>query len=504
MRRGRTTSTAADTDGDAASRPPVHPVDEVLPPGRTLTLGLQHILSMYAGVVAPPLVVGAAAGLRGPDLAYLVSAALVMAGVATLVQTLGVWRFGIRMPFVNGPTFAAVTPMVLVVHGGGGLPAVFGAALVSSLVGLAIAGRFSRLVRFFPPLVTGTVITLIGLSILKVGVQWSAGGAGAPDFGSPRNLAVAFGVLLFIVLVQRFARGFVGRISVLLGLLVGTVVAVPLGMADLSEVTRVDLVGITTPFHFGAPRFELAAIVSMLIVQLVILAECTADALAIGEVVGRPVGPRELARALRADTAASALSSVLNAFPCSAFAQNIGLVQLTGVRSRFVVAVGGGVLVLLGLLPPLGALVAAIPSPVLGGAGIALFGTVAASGVRTLGRSGFRGPHDLLVVGVALGVGMIPLAAPTFWEQLPDAARTVLDSGISVGTVAAIALNLLFNGRPSADPHQDARAAIDAGDVPPLPAPRTPNADQPPPRRSVRQGARRTLLWRGRTEREEG
>ncbi|GGM50344.1 permease [Longimycelium tulufanense] len=450
-----------DTRDEADRRPAPHPVDEILPPGRTITLGLQHILTMYAGVVAPPLIVGAAAGLPGPELAYLVNAALVMAGAATLLQTLGVWKFGIRMPFVNGPTFAAVTPMVLVVHSGGGLPAVFGAALVSSLVGLAVAGHFSRLVRFFPPLVTGTVITLIGLSILKVGVEWSAGGAGSANFATPTNLALAFGVLGFIVLVQRFARGFLGSIAVLLGLVVGTVVAVPLGLTDFSAVGRVDPVGITTPFHFGMPRFELAAIVAMLIVQLVTLAECTADALAIGEVVGRRVGPRELARALRADTAASTVSSIFNAFPCSAFAQNIGLVQLTGVRSRFVVAAGGGVLVLLGLFPPLGALVAAIPPPVLGGAGIALFGAVAASGIRTLGPALSRNPHDLVVVAVALGVGMIPLAVPGFWAHMPEALRTVLDSGIAVGTVVAVALNVLFNGRSAAAAPGDPRSPGD-------------------------------------------
>ncbi|MGW7354347.1 nucleobase:cation symporter-2 family protein [Streptomyces sp. NPDC054784] len=457
----RFTAHRSTPDGaDAAPGAPAekHPVDRTLPPFRLVTAGLQHVAAMYAGVVAPPLVVGTAVGLSVTELTFLMGASLFTAGIATLLQTLGVWRIGARLPFVNGVTFAGVAPMLAIVDsrpGDDALPVIFGAVLVAGALGFLVAPYFSRLVRFFPPVVTGTVITLIGISLLPVAFGWAQGGdAAAADYGAPKNIATAAATLLLVLLLRRFTRGFVRQIAVLLGLLVGTVAAVPLGLTDFGALGAADPVGFPTPFHFGAPQFSAAAIVSMCVVMLVSMTESTADMLALGEIVERPADERTIAAGLRADTLGSFVSPFFNGFTCSAFAQNIGLVAMTGVRSRFVVAAGGGILVLLGLCPLAAALVATVPLPVLGGAGVVLFGSVAASGIQTLVRAGLDRDDNVLIVAVSLGVGIIPITADGFYHAFPESARIVLDSGISTGCVTAIALNLLFHhlGRRPAVP----------------------------------------------------
>lgn len=425
-----------------------HPVDEVPPAGKLLSLGLQHVLAMYAGAVAVPLIVGSALHLSNLELAYLISADLLISGIATLIQCIGVWRFGVRLPLMQGCTFAAVTPMVLIGTTGGGITAVYGAVIVSGLGMVLLAPLFGRLLRFFPPLVTGTVITIIGLSLMPVAANWAAGGQGSPTFGKPANLAMALGVLLLILLIQRFAPGFWSRIAVLLGIVVGALVGIPLGFTDFSSVSKVGLFGISTPFHFGLPTFQLAAIVSMLVVMLVTMTETTGDILAVGEIAGKPVDRRVLADGLRADGLSTVLGGIFNTFPYTAFAQNVGLVGLTRVRSRYVVAVGGGILVLLGVIRPLGEIVAAIPAPVLGGAGIAMFGTVAAYGIRLLAKASLTG-NNLLIVGASLGVGLAPTVVPTLYQQFPTWFQVIAGSGISAGCVVAVLLNLLFNHVPS-------------------------------------------------------
>ncbi|MGW1597523.1 nucleobase:cation symporter-2 family protein [Streptomyces sp. NPDC002343] len=425
-----------------------HPVDEIPPFRQLAAFGLQHVLAMYAGAVAVPLIVGGAMRLPPADLAYLITADLLVCGIATLIQCVGFRRFGVRLPVMQGCTFAAVSPMVLIGTTGGGLPAIYGSVIVAGLAITLLAPVFGRLLRFFPPLVTGTVILIIGVSLLPVAGNWAAGGAGAEDFGAPRNLALAGFVLAVVLGVQRFAPAFLSRIAVLVGIAAGLAVAVPLGVADFGGVADAGWVGVSTPFHFGAPEFRVSAIASMLVVALVTMTETAGDLIAVGELTGRKVEPRTLADGLRADGLSTVLGGVFNTFPYTAFAQNVGLVGMTRVRSRWVVAAAGGILVLLGLLPKLGAVVAAIPAPVLGGAGLVMFGTVAASGLRTLARVDFRDNGNLTVVAVSVAIGMLPVGVPAVYARFPDWFQTVMDSGISAGCLSAIALNLLFNHLP--------------------------------------------------------
>jgi xanthine permease len=433
----------------------LHPVDEVLPAGRLAVLGFQHVLAMYAGAVAVPLILANAIGLSEGQLVYLINADLFTCGVATLIQTVGFWKIGFRLPIIQGVTFAAVTPMILIGQAGG-LTAIYGSVIVAGIVTFLLSPYFSRLLRFFPPVVTGSIITVIGISLLPVAVNWAGGGdPSAKDFGSPANIALAFAVLLIILLIYRFFAGFISRIAVLLGLILGTIIATVFGVTDFGGVGEAAAFSITTPFFFGLPTFQFAAILSMILVMLVTMVETTGNAVAVSEIAQRPIREEGLAAGLRADGLSTALGGVLNAFPYTAYAQNVGLVRLTGVRSRWVVAAAGVFLVLLGLFPKLAAVVAAIPLPVLGGAGFALFGTVAATGIRTLARVDFDRNANVIIVAVSLAVGLIPVAAPDFYSAFPPGVQIVLNSGITAGSIAAIALNVAFNILGAGDGERD-------------------------------------------------
>ncbi|WP_084704442.1 nucleobase:cation symporter-2 family protein [Phaeacidiphilus oryzae] len=453
-------SPAGTEDEGAAAA--VHPVDERLPPAKLFTTGLQHVAAMYAGVIAPPLIVGQSARLSPGELALLITASLFTAGIATLLQTLGFWKIGTRLPFVNGVSFAGVATMTAIVsqHGANGraaLPVIYGAVIVGGAFCFLAAPWFCRLLRFFPPVVSGTVITLIGLTLLPVPMGWIA--ENSTRGAAPRNVGVALFTLAVVLLGNRLLRGFARQVALLIGLVVGTLVAIPFGMVDAGGVQHDAVFALPSPLHFGAPRFDIAAIVSLCIVMLVSMTESTADILALGEIVDRPATQDVIARGLRADGLSTALSPFFNGFANSAFAQNIGLVAITGIRSRFVVAAGGAILFLAGLFPVIGGLVSLVPEPVLGGAGIVLFGSVAASGVRTLLKADLTDSRNVIVIGVSIGVGVVPIADPTFYDAFPTWVQTVMGSGISAGCITAVLLNLLFHhlGRtggpsPAGDP----------------------------------------------------
>lgn len=422
------------------------PEDQRLPIGSTFAYGFQHVLTMYGGIIAPPLIIGAAAGMSSQDIGLLIAACLFVGGLATILQTVGIRFFGSQLPLVQGVSFAGVSTMVAIVHGGGGIQAVFGSVIVASLIGLLITPLFSKIIRFFPPVVTGTVITTIGLTLMPVAANWAMGGnSKAPNYGSMANIGLAAATMAIVLLLSKVGNAAISRLSILLAMVLGTVIAFVFGMADFSKVGQGDVVAFPTPFAFGPPTFEIAAIISMLIVILVTLTETSADIIAVGEIVGTKVDSKRIGDGLRADMLSSAISPLFNSFTQSAFAQNVGLVAITGVKSRFVVSAGGLILVILGLLPVLGRVVAAVPTPVLGGAGVVLFGTVAASGIRTLSKVEYRNNMNLIIVAASIGFGMIPIAAPAFYDEFPSWFGTIFHSGISSAAVMAILLNLLFN-----------------------------------------------------------
>lgn len=423
------------------------PVERILAPGAMIAVALQHVLVMYAGAIAVPLIVGGALHLSKDQVAALVNADLFACGLATLVQCIGIGPgIGIRLPVVMGVTFACVGPIVSLAGSGAGLPAIYGAVIVSGLFAIAIAPAFGGLLRFFPPLVTGTVIAVIGITLLAVGIDWAGGGPGSPAFGAPRNLGLAALVLASILAIARFARGFVANVAVLLGLAIGFAAAAALGAVDLSGVAQAPFVDFVRPFRFGMPRFDLGAVLSLGIVMIVTLVESTGMFLALGELCDRPVDRAALVRGLRADGLGAVIGGCFNPFPYTSFSQNVGLVGMTGIRSRWAVAGSGAILIALGLVPKLATIVASIPPAVLGGAGIAMFGMVAASGIKIVASAGLNERHDLLVVAVSVGIGMIPLVAPAMLAQLPAWTAPFAHSGITLAALTAVMLNLFFNG----------------------------------------------------------
>ncbi|MEV7520548.1 nucleobase:cation symporter-2 family protein [Streptomyces sp. NPDC091371] len=431
---------------------PTHPVDELLPVPQLALYGFQHLLAFYAAAVIVPVLVGNALGLSREELVHLINADLLTCGIATIIQALGVWKVGARLPLVQGVTFTAVSPMIAIGTGAGGgtagLLVVYGAVITAGIATFAFAPLFSKLVKYFPPVVIGTILTIIGITLIPVALQDAAGGAhliGTSAYGDPKNLAYALGTLLFILSMVRVGKPFLSSLAVLLGLVGGTAVAWVFGDVDLSAVRDSDWFGVTTPFHYGMPRFELLPIAAMLVVMLITMVETTGDVYAIGEITRKDVDADTVARALRADGAATVLGGVLNSFPYVAFAENIGIVRMSKVMSRYVVVAAGVFMVVLGLLPKAGSLVASIPHPVLGGAAISMFGIVAAVGVQILGKVDLREERNTLILAVSLGAALLPATVPSFFARMPEDVRAVLDSGITLGALTAIALNLLFN-----------------------------------------------------------
>jgi OHCU decarboxylase len=427
----------------------IHPVDEVLPAPTLALYGVQHVLAFYAGAVVVPILLAGAIGLSGRDLVHLINADLFTCGIASIIQSVGFWKVGVRLPLLQGVTFTAVSPMIAIglAAGGGtqGLLAIYGSVIVAGLATFFIAPWFSRLIRFFPPVVTGSVILIIGLALLPTAAQDVVGGAEHPQPGNPRNLALALGTLALIVIIQRVCRGFLATVAVLIGLVVGTLVAWAIGAAGFASVAGMGWVGVTTPFFFGVPRFSLAAVVSMIVVMLITAVETTGDVFATAEIVGKRVGGADVARALRADGLATVIGGVLNSFPYTCFAENVGLVRLTRVKSRYVVAVAGLVMIVIGMVPKTGAVVASIPAPVLGGAALAMFATVAVVGVQTLSRVDFNDHRNVVIVGSSVGLAILVTVQPDIAKAVPEWTQIVLGSGITLGSVTAIVLNLVFH-----------------------------------------------------------
>ncbi|MCU1653077.1 MAG: uric acid transporter [Pseudonocardiales bacterium] len=431
------------------SRGVKHPVDEVLPVPKLAVYGFQHVLAFYAGAVIVPILLASAIGLSTEQLIHLINADLFTCGIASIIQAAGFWKIGVRLPLLQGVTFTAVSPMIAIglAAGGGteGLVHIYGAVIVAGLFTLFLAPYFSRLIRFFPPVVTGSVITIIGIALLPVAALDVVGGGSNPQPTNGKNLAYAIGTLVLIVLMQRFFRGFLATVAVLVGLVVGTLVAWALGDATFSAVAGSPWVGVTTPFYFGWPKFAVAAVISMIVVMVITAVETTGDVFATGEIVDKRITREDIARALRADGLATTIGGVLNSFPYTCFAENVGLVRLTRIKSRWVVVAAGAFMIVLGVLPKVAAVVAGIPPPVLGGAALAMFATVAVVGIQTLSRVDFHDHRNVVIVATSVGLALLVTAQPDVAKAVPPWAQIILGSGITIGSLTAILLNVVFH-----------------------------------------------------------
>lgn len=446
-----------------------HPVDEVLPPGRLTALGIQHVLVMYAGAVAVPFIIAGALGLSPETRTMLINADLFACGVATLVQAFGFPGVGIRLPVMMGVTFASVAPMLAMINAGKAANAtpndilltIYGAVIASGVFAAIAAQFMSRLIRFFPPVVTGTIILVIGITLMRIGIGWAGGGLptltkvvdgqrGAfpnPAFGLLDNMAIAAIVLIAILLIAKYMKGFWSNIAVLLGIVVGGIIAALLGKMNFAPVNNAPWFAFVVPFQFGMPKFEFWSALTMCIVMIVVMVESSGMFLALGEMTGKKISEEDMTKGLRADGVGTILGGIFNTFPYTSYSQNVGLVGVTGVKSRWVAIAGGVILLILGLIPKLAAVFAAIPVYVLGGAGLVMFGMVAATGVRILSSVDYTGNrNNLFIVALGVGFGMLTLVAPNFFEHFPNQLKPLLESGILLTTIVAVALNAFFNG----------------------------------------------------------
>lgn len=491
-----------------------HPdaVNEILPPPKLFTLGLQHVLVMYAGAIAVPLIIGRVLKLDPEQVAFLISADLFVCGIVSIIQSLGMSPyFGIRLPVMMGVTFAAVGPMVAIGAANPGVDGarmIFGAIIGAGIISMLIAPLISRMLRFFPPVVTGTIILVIGVTLMRIGINWIFGlpvgptapklvspehaewlnavkdlaGSGAvpelpqglslaasspnPAYASPTNITVSALVLIVVLLVARYAKGFLANIAVLVGIVAGGLAAALMGMMHFDKVADAGWFALITPFRFGMPIFDPVMIFTMVLVMIVVMIESTGMFLALGEMCNRKITHPMLTAGLRTDGLGTLIGGVFNTFPYTSFSQNVGLVGVTGIRSRYVCVAGGIIMIVLGLIPKMGALVESLPTAVLGGAGLVMFGMVAATGVRILSGVDFKtNRFNLFVVAVSLGFGMIPLVAPDFKMWMPHAIHPLIESGILLASIAAVALNWFFNGAVEIgeDEAKEAALAADGG-----------------------------------------
>ena len=425
----------------------IYDIDARPPLAEAIPLGIQHVLAMLLGNITTPLLVGGALALAVEDTALLIQMVLVMAGLATVVQSYPLGPVGGRLPIVMGTSIAFLGAIVGVATEYG-LAAVFGACLVAAVVEVVLGFSIARIRAAFPPLVNSIVVMLIGLTLIPVGMDYAAGGRGAADYGSGSNLGIAALVLVVTLGLNQFARGFASYASILLGMGVGYVAAVFAGLVDFSAVAAAAWFALPRPAPFGL-EFEWTPILVMAFIYVVSTMETIGDISGTVAAVDRDPTNDELRGGLVADGVMSALAALVSAFPNTSYSQNVGLVNFTGVVSRHVTAIGGVFLVTLGLVPKVGALFATIPAPVIGGGGLIMFAMIFSSGAAIFHRGVETDRRSLVILAVAIGLGLGVELRPEVLAQAPQWVRSFFGSGLITGGLAALGLNLAL---PPAEP----------------------------------------------------
>lgn len=410
---------------------------------KNFILSVQHLLAMYAGAILVPIIVGTSLKFSAEEIAYLVTVDIFMCGVATFLQANKVTGTG--LPIVLGCTFTAVAPMILIGQTKG-LDVLYGSLLISGILVVLIAPFFSYLVKFFPPVVTGSVVTIIGINLMPVAMNYLAGGEGEKNYGDTKNLMLGGVTLLIILILQRFTKGFLKSIAILIGLAIGTALAGIFGMVDIKQVGDAHWFGFPVPFRFSGFGFDVSSILVFFIVAVVSLIESTGVYHALSEIIGRKLERKDFRKGYTAEGLAIILGSIFNAFPYTAYSQNVGLVSLSGAKKNNVIYGMVILLLICGCIPKLGALANIIPLPVLGGAMIAMFGMVMAYGVSILGNINFQNQNNLLIIAISVGLGAGISAVPQAFKGLGEQFAWLTQNGIVLGAISAIILNFFFNG----------------------------------------------------------
>jgi xanthine permease len=417
-------------------------IEDKPPVAEAVPLGIQHLLAMFLSTVALPIVIAGAIGLGQSDTTFLLQMALLVAGLATIVQAYPVGPVGARLPIVMGTSAIFVAPLIDVGNQFG-LAAIFGAVILAAPVEILIGYFIDDVRGVFPPLVTGIVVMLVGLTLIPVAMDYAAGGPGAPTYGNLANVGLAALVFLIAIGVNQFFDGFLRMTSVLVAVVVGYVAAIPLGLLDLSGVASAGWFAFPVPLRYGV-EFHPSAVLVVAFAYIITAIETIGDVSGTTEAVGRDPEGEELKGGLVADGVMSAVAGVFGAFPNTSFSQNVGLISFTGVASRYVVAICGGFLVVLGFVPKVAAVVAAMPNPVLGGAAIVLFGMIFSVGVRIITRGARLTQRNLTIIAASVVLGVGVEVRPDVLSSLPEDLRLLAGSGLIAGGVTALVLNLVL------------------------------------------------------------
>lgn len=414
--------------------------------GKAALVGLQHLLAMYAGAVAVPLLIGTGLGMDAQQMTYLISMDIFMCGLATLLQLTVTKYFGIGLPVILGCAIQVVGPAIMI-GSQAGIGAVFGSIIVAGLFLMVTAGIFSKIKVLFPTIVTGTVITVIGLTLIPVAIGKMGGGdVSMSNFGEPRYLLQAFVTIALIIGIQAFGRGFIRSIAVLIGLAGGTLLAYFMGDVNFSAISQAPVFQVPHPFYFGMPTFDIVSIILMIIIVIVCMVESTGVYFALGEITEQEVTGEDLKRGYRTEGLAILLGGIFNTFPHTGFSQNVGLVQLSGIKTRLPIYFAAIFLIILGLFPKIGALAQVIPEAVLGGGMLVMFGMVAVAGMRMLSKVDYNNDKNLLIVAVSIGFGLGFNMIPQLFDRLPETLQLFTSNGIVMSSLTAVVLNLVLNG----------------------------------------------------------
>lgn len=406
--------------------------------GVQILLGFQNIFAAFGGIIAVPLVISSALGFDGATSTAVLAASILASGIATIIQSKGIGKVGARVSCIMGTDFTFVAPSIAV-GSVGGLPAIIGATILGSVVEVISSYFIKPLMKIFPAIVTGTVVCLIGLTLLPVTMDWAAGGVGSADYGSLKNISIAMVVLVTTLLLNRYGKGIIGTASILIGMIVGYIICIPLGMVDFTLVTEASFFAFPKIFEYGVD-FELKYLLTFIPAYFVTTIETVGCLSSVCEVSKIKRSDKLIGRGVLADGAGSAIAGVFGAFPNTTFSQNVGLIPLTRNASRQVAIMAGILLILLGFMPKFAALINIMPQPVLGGVGIVMFGTIATAGIKTLGRVKMSN-RNLLIIATSIGLGLGVTFRPEVISQLPEALKIIFSSGISTGTIVALILN---------------------------------------------------------------
>jgi uracil-xanthine permease len=423
----------------------VHPVDEVLAPQRLVVLGLQHVLVMAASPITAVFLVAKALNLPSDLTINLISATFLVCGLGTLLQSFGPFKFGARLPFIMVPGGAPIV-IFLSIAQQTDIQTACGAVIITALFYFAFLPVFARCVIYFPKLVIGSMLLLVAINLIKVYGGIITGAPGTPNFAAPLNILLALCTVGFTLLFARLFTGIAGQLSVLFGLLVGTFVAAVTGSMSLNGIVPGAIVSMPQLFPFGLPRFDVVAAVPLIVFSIISMAEATGQTVAIADVVGKEIVPRDdVPKTIRGDALISLLGACFGTSLIITSGENIGIVRATGVRSRYVTATSGLILIVLALLAPLGRLVNAIPGAVVGGTAIIVFCIIAVMGIDMLRKVDLREHGNLFTLAAALAFGLLPILVPGIYSKFPIGVQMILGNGLAAGTVAAVLLNILFH-----------------------------------------------------------